>query len=98
MNGDTGQDHFQFSKGFNIPGAQLALDSTTSTPSSLHRALRAAWIRSRKNASPSGVRYTCLTAVSLPLVHHAGQVAYTFGRTCLAFDRLLLLRNHFCGA
>jgi len=37
-----------------------------------------------------------LLMVAARVVHHAGQVAYKFGRTCLAFDRLLLLRDHFC--
>jgi len=39
-----------------------------------------------------------LLCVAARVVHHAGQMAYTFGRTCLAFDRLVLLRAHFCGA
>jgi hypothetical protein len=37
-----------------------------------------------------------LLMVAARVVHHAGQVAYKFGRTCLAFERLVLLRAHFC--
>lgn len=37
-----------------------------------------------------------LLCVAARVVHHAGQVAYNFGRTCLAFERLVLLRAHFC--
>jgi len=38
-----------------------------------------------------------LLMVAARVVHHAGQVAYKFGRTCLAFDRLMLLQTYFCG-
>jgi hypothetical protein len=39
-----------------------------------------------------------LLMVAARVVHHAGQVAYTFGRSCLAFERLEMLRAHFQGA
>ena len=39
-----------------------------------------------------------LLCVAARVVHHAGQVAYAFGRDCLAFDRLVMLRARFSGA
>jgi hypothetical protein len=38
-----------------------------------------------------------LLCVAARVVHHAGQVAYAFGRNCLAFDRLVMLRARFSG-